>query len=159
MVAEKYDEVVFTNPKADFHQSLLDGHKKKQQPYPQSNEKSVSDHFRTYGDEDEIQTMLSAKKFLEGELRNVKDRLLRADVELEEVKHDLASMKEMEATSAAAAASGRIAGGTSSGAVAGGTTAGGSTKGGTTNIKGRGKKKKASETSSSQHGGKKLKTG
>ena len=40
--------------------------------------------------------MLAAKKFLEDELRNVKDRILRADAELEEVKHTLAATKDLE---------------------------------------------------------------
>ncbi len=98
MVSEKYDEVVFTNPKISFHQSLLNGHGKnnKTLPYPLSNEPCVVEHFRTYGDETEVKTMLAAKKFLEDELRNVKDRLLRVDAELEEVKHALAATKDLE---------------------------------------------------------------
>lgn len=104
VVSEKYDEVVFTNPKASFHQSLLNGHtrkkntKKQQQslPYPLSNEPNVMEHFRTYGDESEVKSMLAAKKFLEDELRNIKDRILRADAELEEVKHTLAATKDLE---------------------------------------------------------------
>jgi hypothetical protein len=98
VVSEKYDEVVFTNPKATFHQCLLNGHLKnnKKLPYPLSNEPLVMEHFRTYGDEAEVKVMLEAKKFLEGELRNVKDRLLRVDAELEEVKHELSAAKELE---------------------------------------------------------------
>ncbi len=88
MVSEKYDEVVFTNPKAGFHQSLVNGNVKKLW-YPLSNEESVAEHFRTYGDEEEMKAMLAAKRFLEGELRNVKERLLRADAELEGVKCSL----------------------------------------------------------------------
>ena len=117
VVAEKYDEVVFTNPKYEFHKALADGHKKKKLSYPLSKEQSVMDHFRTYGDEEEVKTMLSAKQFLEGELKNVKDRLLRVDAELEEVKHSLAASKELSAGAAgttSAAIEGGAAGGSSS---------------------------------------------
>ena len=92
VVSEKYDEVVFTNPKAGFHQSLASGNVKKL-PYPLSNEESVAEHFRTYGDEEEMKAMLAAKLFLEGELRNVKERLLRADAELEGVKRSLSAAR------------------------------------------------------------------
>jgi len=93
VVSESYDEVVFTNPKADFHKALLDGHKHKRLSYPLSKEQSVIDHFKVYGDEEEVKLMISAKKFLEGELKNVKDRMIRVDKELEEVKHSLADNK------------------------------------------------------------------
>ncbi|KAL7463773.1 hypothetical protein ACHAXS_005542 [Conticribra weissflogii] len=62
-------------------------------PYPLSHEPSVIQYFRTYGDEQDVQAMIAAKQFLEKELRNVKDRLMRADVELEEVKAALAMAK------------------------------------------------------------------
>ena len=93
VVSESYDEVVFTNPKAEFHKALLDGHKHKRLSYPLSKEQSVIDHFKVYGDEEEVKLMISAKKFLEGELKNVKDRMIRVDKELEEVKHSLADNK------------------------------------------------------------------
>jgi len=89
VVAEKYDEVVFTNPREEFHQCLINGHKKNTLAYPLSNEQSVLQHYRTYGDEGDVKALLSAKQFLEGELRNVKDRLLRVDSELDEVKCSL----------------------------------------------------------------------
>ena len=89
VVSEKYDEVVFTNPKFEFHKALTNGHKKKQIPHPLSKEQSVMDHFKIYGDEEDVKKMLSAKKFLEGEIKNVTDRFLRVDKELEEVKHSL----------------------------------------------------------------------
>jgi len=100
VVAEKYDEIVFTNPREDFHQCLLNGHKN---AYPLSNEQSVLQHYRTYGDEGDVKALLAAKQFLEGELRNVKDRLLRVDSELDEVKCSL---------TATAVAGGEAGGGT-----------------------------------------------
>lgn len=123
VVAEKYDEVVFTNPKYEFHKALLDGHKKKKLSYPLSKEQSVMDHFRTYGDEEDVKTMLSAKQFLEGELKNVKDRLLRVDAELEEVKHSLAASKELN-VGAAGTTSAAIGGGGGGGGAAGGSSKG-----------------------------------
>ena len=104
VVSEKYDEVVFTNPKIAFHKLLLDGDggggsssfqltqkkkKKHRLPYPLSNEPLVIEHFRTYGDESDVKAMLAAKEFLQKELRNVKDRLIKVDEELEEVKQDI----------------------------------------------------------------------
>lgn len=46
-------------------------------------------HYRTYADEEDVKALLAAKQFLEVELRNVKDRLLRVDSELDEVKCSL----------------------------------------------------------------------
>ncbi|KAK1745490.1 transcription initiation factor TFIID subunit 14 family protein [Skeletonema marinoi] len=78
VVSEKYDEVVFTNPKVVFHKQLLDGQqqsrknkKKKQLTYPLSHESSVMEHFRTYGDETDVKAMLAAKEFLQKELRSM----------------------------------------------------------------------------------------
>ena len=92
VVSEKYDEVVFTNPKLEFHQLLLSADKSPIE-YPLSNEMTNLEYFRTYGDEDDVQRMIAAKQFLDVELRNVKDRLLKADSELEEVKNKLTSVK------------------------------------------------------------------
>eukprot|EP00571_Detonula_confervacea_P016079 CAMPEP_0172311468 /NCGR_PEP_ID=MMETSP1058-20130122/14759_1 /TAXON_ID=83371 /ORGANISM="Detonula confervacea, Strain CCMP 353" /LENGTH=292 /DNA_ID=CAMNT_0013024641 /DNA_START=13 /DNA_END=891 /DNA_ORIENTATION=+ len=156
VVAEKYDEVVFTNPKAEFHRSLVDG-QNKMQPNQISNEQSVLEHFRTYGDEEDAKAMLGAKAFLEGELRNVKDRLLLVDSELDEVKHSLAAAKKMEMAAGV---------GETAAAIAGGRPTGGSTKGGGSGITGgsgkagksKSSKKKASGASeSSQPAGKKIK--
>lgn len=93
VVSEKYDEVVFTNPKEEFHISLADAHKVKKLSYPLSKEQSVLKHFRTYGDEGDVQAMSRAKKHLEGELRSIKDRLLKVDSELDTVKARLAEFK------------------------------------------------------------------
>jgi len=108
VVSEKYDEVVFTNPKIEFHNLLLSGNKTKI-TYPLSREEKNIEYFRIYGDEDDVQTMLAAKKFLEDELTNVRDRLLKADGELEEIKTSLSLIKSSEpvkpvASSEAAAA-------------------------------------------------------
>jgi len=150
VVSEKYDEVVFTNPKVVFHKQLLDGQqqqsrknkKKKQLTYPLSHESSVMEHFRTYGDETDVKAMLAAKEFLQKELRSVKDRLIKVDDELEDVKGMLVAAS---ATAAAAASTSDGVVGTkgdtssSSSAVGAGTVTG---KGGASSSK-SGKKKKS----------------
>lgn len=93
VVSEKYDEVVFTNPKQEFHDVLMSANKSKIE-YPLSNEPANLEYFRTYGDEEDVQRMLAAKQFLDGKLRNVRDRLLKADKELEEIKTGLTLIKD-----------------------------------------------------------------
>ena len=61
VVSEKYDEVVFTNPKIEFHNLLLSGNKDKI-PYPLTRETKNIEYFRVYGNEDAIQIMLEAKQ-------------------------------------------------------------------------------------------------
>ena len=166
VVSEKYDEVVFTNPKISFHKQLLDGeattsnnnsnnNKKKKNTkklsYPLSKEQAVIEHFRTYGDEHDVKAMLAAKEFLQRELRNVKDRLIKVDEELEDVKGQL-----LVASTTAAATSttgGSAASGTSGGGVTslGGTTKQESGKTSSSTTAGTGK------TSSSKSGSKKKK--
>ena len=163
MVSEKYDEVVFTNPKAGFHQSLASGNVKKL-PYPLSNEESVAEHFRTYGDEEEMKAMLAAKVFLEGELRNVKERLLRTDAELEGVKRSLSAARG--GSDAAAAPSAGTTGTAGPSSIGGTGIEGGGAAGGPGSGAGAGKaavakptKKAASAASSdSQPAGKKAKS-
>jgi len=76
-------------------------------PYPLSHEPSVIQYFRTYGDEQDVQAMIAAKQFLEKELRNVKDRLMKADEELEEVKAALTLAKGGDAGTGAAGVTSR----------------------------------------------------
>ena len=98
------------------------------------------DHFRTYGDEEDVKTMLSAKQFLEGELKNVKDRLLRVDAELEEVKHSLAASKELNNVGATGTTS--VGGGGGGGAAGGSSATKGKTGGGGKKEKSKYMKKK-----------------
>lgn len=168
VVSEKYDEVVFTNPKVSFHKQLLDGeattstnnsnsknNKKKNTkklPYPLSKEQAVIEHFRTYGDEHDVKAMLAAKEFLQRELRNVKDRLIKVDEELEDAKGQLLVASTTTATTGGGAASSMGTSGVGSGVTSldkGGTTAkqeSGKTSAGTgkTSSSKGSKKKKAS---------------
>ena len=171
VVSERYDEVVFTDPMVAFHKLLVEGgggssngkneKKRKQLGYPLSNEASVIEHFRTYGDEGDVKAMLAAKEFLEKELRNVKDRLIKADEELEEVKGQLAATASVSVAAAAAAAvatastsgvTGGTKGNTTSSSSSSSTTSG---KGGSTSTKS--KKKKASSGGSGEPAAKKTK--
>lgn len=149
VVSEKYDEVVFTNPKVSFHKQLLDGeatttsnsnsnnnkNKKKKNTkklsYPLSKEQSVIEHFRTYGDEHDVKAMLAAKEFLQKELRNVKDRLIKVDEELEDVKGQLLTATTTT-TAAAVATTGGGAASSSMGTSGSGVTSSSLDKGGTT---------------------------
>ncbi|KAL7474856.1 hypothetical protein ACHAW6_000800, partial [Cyclotella cf. meneghiniana] len=85
------------------------------------NQPAVIEYFRTYGDEADVKKMVTAKKFLEVELRNVKDRLLTADNELDELKTSLSLLNGTPAAAAGGDPSGKSGGGVaSSGKVAGG---------------------------------------
>ena len=166
VVSERYDEVVFTNPKVVFHKQLLDGQqqqqtntknkkrkKNKQLTYPLSHESSVIEHFRTYGDEMDVKAMLAAREFLQKELRTVKDRLIKVDDELEEVKDRLVAVAS-ESSSTAAATSASAAKSTSKVASGSGGTKGGTSsaatsgKSGLTSISKSSKKKKTAAAGS-----------
>lgn len=162
VVSERYDEVVFTNPKVVFHKQLLDGQqqqgnkkrKKKQLTYPLSHEASVIDHFRTYGDEIDVKAMLAAREFLQKELRTVKDRLIKVDEELEEVKDALvAAVSESTTAAAAVAATTAKVASASAGTKGGTSSAAASGKGGATSSKSSKKKKTTAEKKTSAGGG------
>ena len=68
-----------------------------------SNKPSVAEHFGTYGNKEEIRAMFVVKVFLEGELRDIRERLLlAADVELEGVKRSLSVVRGSDVASALA---------------------------------------------------------
>ena len=151
-MSEKYDEVVFTNPKAEFHHDhLVGGNVRKELPYPLLNEPSVMEHFRTYGDEGEMKAMLEAKRFLEGELCNVMERLLRVDVELEEAKWTLSAVRGLNAASTAIKGTVDVGGN-----AVGGLAGGGGTNAGNAVVKPP--KVASASTSDSQPAGKKARS-
>ena len=86
---EKYDEIVFTDPTELFHQQLMDS---RHLPKVQSNEADVQAKFEPYSDDDDIKTLMEAQKFLESQLQNVKDRILRADASLLELDEALVAV-------------------------------------------------------------------
>lgn len=174
VVSERYDEVVFTNPKVVFHKQLLDGQqvqqqtknkkrkKNKQLAYPLSHEASVIEHFRTYGDEMDVKAMLAAREFLQKELRTVKDRLIKVDEELEEVKDRLAAAVSESSTAASATAAATTTASTTTKVASGSAGTKGSTtssaatsgKGGsTTSLSKSSKKKKTTAEKKTTAGG------
>lgn len=91
VVAETYDEVVFTDPNEAFyhqlqHLSIL--------PKVKSNDEQVQDCFLKYSDYDDFQKLVEAQRFLEKELSSVKERMKLATNEVEQVDGALREMQE-----------------------------------------------------------------
>uniref|UniRef100_A0A7S1Z287 YEATS domain-containing protein n=1 Tax=Ditylum brightwellii TaxID=49249 RepID=A0A7S1Z287_9STRA len=86
VVHEFYDEVVFTDPTEAFHRQLM---RSSVLPRIQSHEPTVQENFPTYADEEDFKALLAAQKFLEDELRDVKDRIMKADMAREEIEEAL----------------------------------------------------------------------
>ena len=80
VIHEFYDEVVFTDPTESFHNQLMSGSLSTGEiPKVKSNELAVQESFKSYSDLEDFNILLEAQKFLENELASVKDRILRAD--------------------------------------------------------------------------------
>jgi hypothetical protein len=86
VVAEVYDEVVFTDPKESFFQSLMKVAEVPKIPFPDD---AVQACFQRFSDEDQFQALLEAQKFLRKELQQVKARLKLCSDEMEQVDADL----------------------------------------------------------------------
>ena len=95
VVSEKYDEVVFTDPTETFHSQLMQSG---ELPKVRSQEKSVQELFQPYSDESDFQKLIEAQKFLEAELKMVKDRILRADASRFELDQALAEVSKKNST-------------------------------------------------------------
>jgi hypothetical protein len=94
VVAETYDEVVFTDPTESFYGQLMQLSSAPNQQY------SPHDHFDQFADTDDFQALLEAQKFLKQELVTVKERLLTVDVELQQVGEGLREVQERKVTTA-----------------------------------------------------------
>jgi hypothetical protein len=92
VVAETYDEVVFTDPTESFYGQLM------QLSSATKLEYSQQDHFEQFVDNDDLQALLEAQKFLKQELVTVKERLLTVDVELQQVGEGLREVQERKVT-------------------------------------------------------------
>merc|ERR1712232_1093027 len=87
VVYESYDEVVFTDPTESFFKKLMK-HLTVSMPKVHSHELQVEENFKTYSDEKDFMTLLTAQNFLDSELKTVKERILLAETskkELDEV--------------------------------------------------------------------------
>jgi deoxyribose-phosphate aldolase len=103
IVAESFDEVVFTDPKEFFYQQLI---RISSAPKMQSTDPEVQACYKRYSDEDDFQKLLEAQNFLNKELAQVKERLKMVNEDLEQVDRALIEVQE---TKKAAAASSRAA--------------------------------------------------
>jgi hypothetical protein len=91
VVAEVYDEVVFTDPKESFFQSLLKVADLPKIPFPDD---AVQACVQRYSDEDDFQALLEAQKFLRKELQQVKARMKMTNEEMEQVDAALRDVLE-----------------------------------------------------------------
>lgn len=102
MVAESYDEVVFTDPTELFFSQL-----QRLKSSPSLNSYSQQAHFLTYSDTEDFKSLLEAKKFLEQELATVKEKLRTVDSELQQADEGLRGAQERAKAAATAAAATR----------------------------------------------------
>lgn len=98
VVAETYDEAVFTDPNEAFYRQL-------QQisivPKVQSNDPQVQGCFLKYSDNDDFQKLVEAQQFLEKELSSVKERMKLATEEVEQVDGALREVQEAKKAASA----------------------------------------------------------
>lgn len=98
VVAESYDEVVFTDPTENFYRQL------QRLATAPSITYSQQDHFTTFSDGDDFQALLEAQKFLQIELATVKERARIVEVELQQADQEQRSAQERSKTTTAATA-------------------------------------------------------
>ena len=112
VVAETYDEVVFTDPNETFYQQLM---RMSIVPRIQSNTTEVQECFLQYSDNDDFSKLVEARRFLEKELSSVKERMKLASEEMEQVDVALREVQEakkaasMQRKTKAAATAGNVA--------------------------------------------------
>jgi YEATS domain-containing protein 4 len=99
VVAEAYDEAVFTDPNEVFynqlqHLSIL--------PKVKSNDAQVQECCLKYSDNDDFQKLVEAQRFLEKELSSVKERMALVTQETEQVEGALREVQEAKKAATAA---------------------------------------------------------
>jgi hypothetical protein len=82
VVAEVYDEVVFTDPKENFFQCLMQIPLLPKIPF---RDEVVQSCVQRFSDDEDLQLLLAAQNFLRQELKTVKSRLLSVNEELEQL--------------------------------------------------------------------------
>lgn len=97
VVAESYDEVVFTDPTETFFEQLQ---KVGRLPALQYSQQA---HFPSYADTDDAQALLEAQKFLQTELAAVQERLRTVDSELQATDEHIRQAQERHKAASAAA--------------------------------------------------------
>jgi YEATS domain-containing protein 4 len=101
VVAEVYDEVVFTEPKENFFQCLMQIPLLPKIPF---RDEAVQSCVQRFSDEEDLQLLLAAQDFLRKELQGVKSRLLGVNEELEQLtqrENDSASSRPMATSNTA----------------------------------------------------------
>ena len=111
VVAESYDEVVFTNPTETFYEQLQRVGRLPSVAYTQAG------HFPTYSDTEDSQALLEANKFVQRELNAIRGRLKLVDEELRATDEQIRQAQERQKMASATTATNRG----SSKSVAGGT--------------------------------------
>jgi hypothetical protein len=101
VVAETYDEVVFTDPTESFFRQLRALH-----DVPTIEvEYSQHEHFGQFSDNNDVQALLEAQKLLKQQLAVAKERLNNVIDDMEKVDLELASILQEQQKVASAAAS------------------------------------------------------
>ena len=98
VVAESYDEAVFTDPKESFFRQLI---RISTAPKIQSTDADVQACFKRYSDEEDFQKLLEAQNFLTKELTQVKERMNMVNENLEQVDQALFDVQEARKATAA----------------------------------------------------------
>jgi YEATS domain-containing protein 4 len=114
VLAEMYDEVVFTDPTDAFFRSLTlipslpklepdkedeDGNKK---PKKKDGDEGKDHHLNiVYSDQQDFMTLIAAQKFLQEELAKVKERFQDVNNQLVDVDHKLIAMQQQKQREAA----------------------------------------------------------
>ena len=97
VVAETYDEVVFTDPNEPFFHQLM---RISIVPRIHSNYPEVQNCLSQFSDSDDLMKLVEAQRFLERELSSVKERMKLVTEDMEQV--DVALREVQEAKNAAA---------------------------------------------------------
>lgn len=95
VVAETYDECVFTDPTETFYNQLL---RLSNLPEVHLNEDRAQDAMGVFSDEQDFQALLEAQKFLQSELVAIKERFHLVDREMTQVDE---ALKDIQDTSRA----------------------------------------------------------
>jgi len=92
VVAETYEEVVFTDPSESFFKQLQ---AVREAPTVES-EYSQHAHFGKFSDTDDVQALLEAQKFLRQQLLTAKERLSNVSEDMVKVEQDMLILQQAE---------------------------------------------------------------
>ena len=90
MIAETYEEVVFTDPTESFFKQLQ---AVRDSPTVEA-EYSQHKHFGKFSDMDDVQALLEAQKYLREQLRTAKERLTNVAEDMVKVEQDMLILQQ-----------------------------------------------------------------